>query len=116
VSLLETGSRPPHGSSGWGGAPLVLRAEYLHQPPLVEDALGRQALGLLRQLDTACANADELATAAIEQFEAHPNAPIITSQPGLGALTGARVLAEIGDDRSRFADARASRPTPARHP
>ena len=26
--------------------------------------------------------------------------------PGLGALTGARVLAEIGDDRTRFADAR----------
>jgi Transposase IS116/IS110/IS902 family len=27
--------------------------------------------------------------------------------PGLGPLTGARVLAEVGDDRSRFADARA---------
>jgi transposase len=85
----------------------ILRAEYLHQPPLVEDALGRQALALLRQLDTACANADELAAAVIEQFEAHPDAQIIASQPGLGPLTGARVLAEIGDDRSRFAHARA---------
>ena len=36
-----------------------------------------------------------------------PDAEIITSLPGLGSLTGARVLAEIGDDRSRFADARA---------
>ena len=36
----------------------------------------------------------------------HPDAGIITSFPGLGALTGARVLAEIGDDRSRFADAK----------
>jgi transposase len=26
--------------------------------------------------------------------------------PGLATLTGARVLAEIGDDRARFADAR----------
>lgn len=26
--------------------------------------------------------------------------------PGLGSLTGARVLAEIGDDRSRFTDAK----------
>jgi transposase len=43
----------------------------------------------------------------IEHFDTHPDAPIITSQPGLGALTGARVLAEIGDDRSRFRDARA---------
>ena len=49
----------------------ILRAEYLHQPPLVENALGQQVLALLRQLDTASANADELATAVIEQFEAH---------------------------------------------
>ena len=31
---------------------------------------------------------------------------MITSFPGLGSLLGARVLAEIGDDRNRFADAR----------
>jgi transposase len=85
----------------------ILRADYLRQLPLVEDAFGRQALALLRQLDAACTNADELATAAIEQFDAHPDAPIIASQPGLGALTGARVLAEIGDDRCRFRDPRA---------
>ncbi len=35
----------------------------------------------------------------------HRLAGIITSFPGLGALTGARVLAETGDDRSRFTDA-----------
>jgi transposase len=85
----------------------VFRAEHLHQPPLVEDAFGRQALALLRQLDAACASADELAAATTAHFEQHPDAEIITSLPGLGSLTGARVLAEIGDDRSRFADARA---------
>jgi transposase len=85
----------------------ILRADYLRQLPLVEEAFGRQALALLRQLDAACASADELAAAVIEHFDTHPDAPIITSQPGLGALTGARVLAEIGDDRSRFRDARA---------
>jgi transposase len=84
----------------------VLRAEYLHHPQLVEDAFGIQALALHRQLTVACANADELATAAIAHFDTHPDAEIITSLPGLGSLTGARVLAEIGDDRSRFADAR----------
>jgi transposase len=84
----------------------VLRAQYLHHPQLVEDAFGAQARALLRQLDVACANADELAAAAVTHFEKHPDAKIITSLPGLGSLTGARVLAEIGDDRSRFADAR----------
>jgi hypothetical protein len=39
-------------------------------------------------------------------FAAHPDATIIASFPGIGAPTGARILAEIGDDRSRFADAR----------
>jgi transposase len=85
----------------------ILRSEYLHQLPLVEDAFGRQALALLRALDTACANADDLAAAAINHFDKHPDAEIITSLPGLGSLTGARVLAEIGDDRSRFTTARA---------
>jgi transposase len=69
-------------------------------------ALTRQALALLRQLDAACQSADDLQQAAEESFSQHPDAGIITSFPGIGALTGARVLAEIGDDRSRFQDAR----------
>lgn len=85
----------------------TLRAECLHHLPTVEDAYGRQALALLRQLDTACANADSLAADTEAHFARHPDAEIITSMPGLAALTGARVLAEIGDDRARFGDARA---------
>jgi transposase len=79
---------------------------YLHQPPVVENAMGIQLTALLRQFDAACAAADELAEAAIAHFEQHPDAAIITSFPGLGNLASARVLAQIGDDRVRFADAR----------
>ena len=79
---------------------------YLHQPPVVENAMGIQLAALLRQLDAACAAVDELAEAAIAHFEQHPDAEIIVSFPGLGKLAGARVPAEIGDDRTRFADAR----------
>jgi transposase len=84
----------------------AFRAEQMHQLPLVEDAMGRQTLALLRQLDAACTSADHLEQAATESFNLHPDAGIITSFPGLGPLTGARVLAEIGDDRSRFQDAK----------
>jgi hypothetical protein len=84
----------------------TLRGPQMRQLPLVEDAMGRQALALLRQLDAACAAADDLEQAVIESFNQHPDAGIITSFPGLGPLTGARVLAETGDDRSRFADAK----------
>jgi transposase len=84
----------------------AFRQEQMRQPPLVEQAMGRQALALLRQLDAACQAADDLQQAAEESFSQHPDAGIITSFPGIGTLTGARVLAEIGDDRSRFKDAR----------
>jgi hypothetical protein len=84
----------------------TFRAGQMRQLPLVEDAMGRQALALLRQLDAACVSADDLEQAASQSFNLHPDAGIITSFPGPGALTGARVLAEIGDDRSRFQDAK----------
>jgi transposase len=78
----------------------------MRQLPLVEQAMGRQARALLHRLDAACQAADDLEQAATESFNQHPDAGIITSFPGLGSLTGARVLAEIGDDRSRFTDAK----------
>jgi len=84
----------------------AFRAPQMRQLPLVEQAMGRQALALLRQLDAACTAAADLEQAAAESFNQHPDAGIITSFPGIGIITGARVLAETGDDRSRFADAK----------
>jgi Transposase/Transposase IS116/IS110/IS902 family len=40
------------------------------------------------------------------RFAAHPDAAIIRSQPGLGAVLGARVLGEFGDDPHRYATAK----------
>ncbi|MBQ0907059.1 IS110 family transposase [Micromonospora sp. U21] len=84
----------------------AFRVPQMRQLPLVEQAMGRQSLALLRQLEAACVSADDLAEASTQAFEAHPDAEIIASFPGLGAVSGARVLAELGDDRSRFTDAR----------
>src|SRR3984885_12181034 len=84
----------------------AFRRPQMRHPPLVEQAMGRQARALLGQLDAACTAAADLEHAAVESFNLHPDAGIITSFPGLGALTGARVLAETGDDRSRFQDAK----------
>jgi transposase len=85
----------------------ALREPQLRQPTLVEDAFGRQALALLATLDAACSGVDDLGAAAADAFRQHPDYAIITSFPGLADSTGARMLAEIGDDRARFADARA---------
>ncbi len=85
----------------------ALRIPHLRQQPLIEEAMGTTALALLGTLDAACTGVDQLADACAEAFAQHPDYDIITSFPGLGDLTGARVLAEYGDDRTRFADARA---------
>jgi len=44
----------------------------------------------------------ELAT----HFEAHPDADIYRSLPGLGVILGARVLGEFGDDPNRYTTAK----------
>ncbi|TCC55398.1 IS110 family transposase [Kribbella pittospori] len=84
----------------------ALREPQLRQPDLVEQAMGHQALALLATLDTECHNVDELGQATAELFQQHPDHAIITSFPGLADNTGARILAELGDDRTRFTDAR----------
>ncbi|QKW40130.1 IS110 family transposase [Actinomadura sp. NAK00032] len=50
--------------------------------------------------------------AAIEEqvkahFRTHPDAEIYLSMPGIAEITGARVLAEFGDDPTRYASAKA---------
>jgi transposase len=84
----------------------IFGREQLRQLPAVEQALGRAAFALIRPLDAACRAADDLAEAVTEAFTEHPDYAVFVSFPGLGHVTGSRVLAEIGDDRTRFHDAR----------
>ncbi|UQA92496.1 IS110 family RNA-guided transposase [Streptomyces halobius] len=85
----------------------IFRGDYARQPQAVEDAMGHQLAALVVQLDAACRATDELAEAVEESFLQHPDADVLLSFPGLGVQLGARVLAETGDDRDRFTDARA---------
>lgn len=106
ISALRKGGRQRRLDATATRIQEALRRPQLRQPLLVEEALGRQASALLATLNIECVNADDLNDAATEAFRQHPDHRIITSFPGLGEATGARVLAEIGDDRGRFADAR----------
>jgi hypothetical protein len=78
----------------------VFRGQYLQQPIVVEDAMGIQLAALLVQFDAACPAADGLETAAPDHFEQHPDAMMISSFPGMGALLVAGILAEIADYRT----------------
>ena len=85
----------------------ALRTEHLNQPPPIAAAYG----ATVRALAALIATANEQITALEGQVEAyfgqHPDAEIYLSQPGLGPVLGARVLAEFGDDPSRYVGARA---------
>jgi transposase len=69
--------------------------------------MAEHATALLHALDTAVNNVARLEESLTAAFGQHPDAEIITSFPGMGTVLGARILAEVGDDRTRFASARA---------
>jgi hypothetical protein len=84
-----------------------LRTEQLAAPLLVERAFGAtvaSSVGLLAELNRQVAALEEELTTSFDQ---HPDAKILRSLPGLGLVLGARVLAEFGDDPTRYADAKA---------
>lgn len=83
----------------------ALRTPGIPQPGPVEEALAltvQSLVGILHQMHAAI---NGLETALNTAFTAHPAAKILEKVPGLGPVTGARVLAEIGDDPARFASA-----------
>ncbi len=59
---------------------------------------------LISQLN---AQIGELGEVVSEHFGRHRDAELYLSQPGLGSILAARVLAEFGDDPQRFTDAKA---------
>jgi hypothetical protein len=85
----------------------LLRAPALRQPPVVENAYAASVQALLPLITVLNTQIGLLEGQVGEHFGRHPAVEVITSQPGLGVILGARVLAEFGDDPDRYADARA---------
>ncbi|WP_130649252.1 IS110 family transposase [Egicoccus halophilus] len=80
----------------------ALRAEHLHAPAIVADTMGEVVSSLVAVIATIQTQISQLEQQLNERFEAHPDAKIIRSLPGLGMILGARVLAEFGDDPNRY--------------
>ena len=85
----------------------VLRAAHLGQPAIVTAAYAASVRALIAVLATLNEQVTTLQGQVEAYFGQHPDAEIITSQPGLGPILGARVLAESGDDPARYASAKA---------
>ncbi len=85
----------------------ALRGEQLGQPPALTAAYAATARSLIAVI-TALNEQVKILQGQVEaHFGRHPDAEIYLSQPGIGAILGARVLGEFGDDPHRYADSKA---------
>nr|WP_268239377.1 IS110 family transposase [Longimycelium tulufanense] len=85
----------------------ALRAEHLGQSEIVTSAYAASIQALIAVLTVLNTQVKTLQGQVEAYFGQHPAAEIIISQPGLGPILGARVLAEFGDDPHRYATAKA---------
>ena len=84
----------------------ALRGEHLGQPEVLTAAYAGTARSLIALITTLNEQVKTLQGQVGEHFGQHPDAEIYQSQPGLGAVLGARVLGEFGDDPDRYSSAK----------
>jgi hypothetical protein len=87
----------------------ALRSEQLGQPAVLTAAYAVTVRALVAVITTLNEQVKILQGQVEEHFGQHPDAEIYRSQPGMGPIVGARVLAEFGDDPRRYADGKARR-------
>jgi transposase len=105
-SALKRGGRQRNIAARARQIQTALRSEQLAAPALVAAAFGattRAAAAIIAELNRQIG---ELETTLAGHFEAHPDADIYRSLPGLGVVLGARVLGEFGDDPNRYTTAK----------
>jgi len=87
----------------------ALRSERLGQPSAVTAAYAVTVRSLVAVITTLSHEVKTLQGQVEADFGRHPDAEIYRSQPGMGAVLGARVLGEFGDDPGRYADGKSRR-------
>jgi transposase len=85
----------------------ALRSEQLGRDAVITGAYAAATRSTVAVLGVLNEQIAALQGQVEEHFGRHPDAEIILSQPGMGPVLGARVLAEFGDAPGRYADAKA---------
>ncbi|MGI5324272.1 IS110 family transposase [Actinomadura nitritigenes] len=85
----------------------ALRTPHLGQAEIVNVAYAATVRATVAVLQTLTEQIKTLEGQVEAHFGRHPDAEVYLSQPGLGPILGARVLAEFGDAHGRYADAKA---------
>ena len=84
----------------------ALRSEQLAAPPRWKRPWGVQWRPAWRCSPRWSPRSATWPRSSPRNFEAHPEAEVVRSLPGLGTILGARVLGEFGDEPNRYANAK----------
>jgi hypothetical protein len=106
-TLLRKAGRQRNIAAAAARIKTALGSDQLTARPGVVPAYAASASALVAVLTTMVTQTEVLAGQVEQGFGRHPDVEIYRSQPGLGVILGARVLAEFGDDSDRYADAKA---------
>ena len=85
----------------------ALRTEHLSQPDVIAEAYAAAVQAGAAVIAALNAQIRIMEAKVSELFRRHPDAGIYLSQPGIGDITGARILGEFGDAPGRYASAKA---------
>lgn len=87
----------------------ALQTEHLSAMPMVTLAFGASVRAHVAIVTALVAEIAALQVEVDAYFGQHPDSEIYLSQPGLGIILSARVLAEFGDDNTRYITGKARR-------
>ena len=107
AAALKRGGRRRRVTERAGEIREALRSPQLEAPEMLARAYGEVVRSTVAIVAEMTGQIEALARELEGRFEEHPDAEILRSLPGLGVILGARVLAEFGDDPTRYADPKA---------
>ena len=87
----------------------ALRASHLAQPDVIAEAYAASVQAAAAVITALNEQVKIMEAKVSELFRRHPDAGLYLSQPGIGDITGARILGEFGDAPGRYATAKARR-------
>jgi hypothetical protein len=85
----------------------ALRAPHLAQPAVITEAYAASVQAGAAVIAALNTQIKVMEAKVSVLFHRHPDAGIYLSQPGIGDITGARILGEFGDAPGRYASAKA---------
>jgi hypothetical protein len=106
TAALRRGGRTRRISERTAAIQAALRAPQPQPPAVIAAAMGASVSALAAVIAEMTTQIAALERQLAADFEAHPDARVVRSLPGLGTILGARVLGEFGDAPDRYTDAK----------